>query len=102
VVEEDVRMTRRIVALLVGLLLFAGMVGAPPRAAASDNLQYIIPAAIGGAVAVVAIVAILLADRTEPEYELVQRPLPRREPRSGLHLAMACEPDAYGRPLLCW
>jgi hypothetical protein len=100
--EEDVRMTRRIVALVLGLLLVAATLTAPRRATASDDLVYIVPAAVGGAVAVVAIIAILAADRTEPEYELVQGTLPGSAPRTGLRLAPACAPDAHGRPLLCW
>lgn len=95
-------MTRRIAALLLAFLVLAATLGVPRRAAAADNLEYIIPAAVGGAVAIVAIVAILMADRTEPEYELVQSHLPTRRPGPGLHLAPACAPDAHGLPLLCW
>ena len=95
-------MTRRIVALGLALLMMAAALSVPRRAAATDNLEYIIPAAVGGAVALVAIIAIVMADRSEPEYELVQSRLPRRQARAGLHLAPDCSPDARGLPLLCW
>jgi len=95
-------MTRRIALVLLALVVLATTVAVPRRAVASDNLQYIIPAAIGGAVAIVAIIAILMADRSEPEYDLVQLRVPRTQPRGGLQLAPSCAPDANGRPLLCW
>lgn len=95
-------MTRRIGALLVALLVLAATLGTPRRAHASDNLQYIIPAAVAGAVALVVIIAIVMADRTEPEYELVQQPLPKRVSPGGVRLAPDCHPGAQGLPLLCW
>ncbi|MFN8644692.1 MAG: hypothetical protein U0802_24645 [Candidatus Binatia bacterium] len=94
-------MTRRIVALLLTLAVVAATLSVPRPARASNNLEYIIPAAVGGAVALVAIIAILMADRSEPEYELVPS-LPRRQPQGGVHLAPACAPNAQGLPLLCW
>jgi hypothetical protein len=95
-------MTRRIALVFLALAVLAATVAVPRRAAASDNLQYIIPAAVGGVLAIVAIVAILMADRSEPEYELVQLRLPRTQPQGGLQLAPSCAPGANGRPLLCW
>ena len=95
-------MTRRIVALVLALLVMASTLAVPRRAAATDNLEYIIASAVGGAVALVAIVAILMADRSEPEYDLVQRQLPQRRPSGGIRLAPACAPDAQGLPLVCW
>lgn len=95
-------MSRRIGALVVGLLLAAATLGRPAPAAAADNLEYIIPAAVGGVVAVIAIVAIVMADRSEPEYELVEWRLRRDQPRDGLRLAPECAAGAHGRPLLCW
>lgn len=95
-------MTRRIVLVALALAVFVATMAAPRRAAATDNLVYIIPAAVGGAVALVAIIAIMVTDRTEPEYELVQSHLPHAAPAGGIHLAPACAPDAHGLPLLCW
>lgn len=95
-------MTRRIVTAALAVVIFVATMAAPRRAAATDNLVYIIPAAIGGAVALVAIIAIMVTDRTEPEYELAQSRLPHRAPTGGIHLAPACRPDAQGLPLLCW
>ncbi|MFN8645058.1 MAG: hypothetical protein U0802_26545 [Candidatus Binatia bacterium] len=93
-------MTRRMALPLLALVVLAVTVATPRRAAATDNLVYIIPAAVGGVVAVVAIVAILVADRSEPEYELA--PLPKAHPQSGIHFAPSCAPGATGVPLLCW
>ena len=95
-------MTRRIALIILALVILAVTVVVPRRAAATDNLVYIIPAAVGGAVAVVAIIAILMADRSEPEYELAPLLAPREHPQSGVHLAPSCAPTATGRPLLCW
>lgn len=96
-------MIRRIALVVVALVVLVGTMTVPRRAAASDNLEYIIPAAVGGVVALVAIIAIVVADRSEPEYEeLVQSYRPRTEPTGGIHLAPACAPDAHGLPLLCW
>lgn len=101
--EEDVRMSRRIGALLLGLLVCAATLGRPtPAAADDDNLAYIIPAAVGGAVALVAIIAIVMVDRTEPEYELVEWRVRRDQPAPGVHLAHECALGPQGRPLLCW
>lgn len=96
-------MSRWMGAVLVGIMVSAATLGRPAPAAASDNLEYIIPAAVGGVVAVVAIVAIVMADRTEPEYELVDWHLQSLdERRDGVRLAHQCAPGALGRPLLCW
>jgi hypothetical protein len=100
--EEEVRMTRRIALVALAVMVFVATLAAPRRAAATDNLVYIIPAAVGGVVALVAIIAILVADRTEPEYDLVQSRLWRTEPRVGLQFAPSCAPDAHGLPLVCW
>ena len=96
-------MSRRIGALLFGLLVCIAMLGRPtPAAADDDNLVYIIPAAVGGVVAVVAIVAIVMADRTEPEYELAEWRVRYDEPTTGVRLAHECAPGPQGRALLCW
>ncbi|MEO8604299.1 MAG: hypothetical protein ABI629_17120 [bacterium] len=85
-------------ALAVGLLVAA--LTTPRRAAATDNLEYIIPAAVAGVVAVIVIVAIVMADRTDPDMELTG--MPKGPPHEGLKLAPACPVTANGRPLLCW
>ena len=59
-----------VLALVLAMLTATAVT--PRRAAATDNLVYIIPAAVGGVVIVVLVVAILMADRTkETELELV-------------------------------
>ncbi|MBX3024520.1 hypothetical protein KF840_06380 [bacterium] len=93
-------MTRRIAVVMLAALVFVATLAAPRRAAATDNLVYIIPAAIGGAVALVAIIAILVVDRSEPEYELVPN-APRRAQR-GLQFAPSCALTDHGLPLACW
>ncbi|MDX2170884.1 MAG: hypothetical protein SF182_27700 [Deltaproteobacteria bacterium] len=88
--------------VLAAVLVLAALVGVPRRAAASDNLEYIIPAAVTGVVAVIVIVAIVMADDDEPEMDLTQAGLDIGPPREGLRLAPDCAPTAAGRPLLCW
>jgi hypothetical protein len=91
--------------LVVCVLLLAVAIGtsvAPRRAVASDDLVYIIPAAVGGVVAVIVIVAILMADRTDKEFDVRQSDAPLPEPAAGIRLAPDCAPTAVGRPLLCW
>jgi hypothetical protein len=96
-------MKQRISVMIVALVICAATIAVPRRAAADDNLQYIIPAAVGGVVAIIAIIAIIMADRSEPEYELVQLRLPHAAPTIGsVHLAPDCAPGANGLPLLCW
>ena len=91
------------VALIMAVVV-GGTVFLPRRAAASNDLVYIIPAAVGGAVAVVVLIAIFMADRkSEPELELAEaqrRALPPA--REGLHFATECRPTDGGLPLLCW
>ena len=88
--------------LLVGMLLLATVMVAPRRAAASDNLEYIIPAAVTGVVAIIVIVAIVMADRTEPEMDFTAVRLDYGPPAEGIKLALDCPMTAAGRPLLCW
>ncbi len=98
-------MMRRVAVVLLAMAFLAVTALAPRRAAADDdNLQYIIPAAVAGVVAVVLIVAILMADRTEPEYELTAMPPPpsRDEPRPAIRLAPHCRSSGDTVPLLCW
>jgi len=95
-------MVRKIVVGVLATALVVAALTAPRRAAASDNLEYIIPAAVTGVVAVIVIVAILMADHSEPEYGLTDAGFPAPPPRDGLKLAPDCAPTAAGRPLLCW
>jgi hypothetical protein len=97
-------MKQNIAVVILALVICAATIAVPRRAAADDdNLQYIIPAAVGGVVAIIAIIAIIMADRSEPEYELVQLRLPHAAPTiGGVHLAPDCAPGANGLPLLCW
>lgn len=89
-------------ALLAATLLLALLMTAPRPAAASDNLEYIIPAAVTGVVAVIVIVAIIMADKTEPEMDLRARGLDLGPRDTGLKLAPDCPLTAAGRPLFCW
>ncbi|MGH7785406.1 MAG: hypothetical protein ACRERC_00980 [Candidatus Binatia bacterium] len=95
-------MLRRLLLIitLVGALV-AGGAATPRQAAAVDNLEYIIPAAVAGVVAIVVIVAIVMADRSEPEFELDRQP-PAAAPAGGLRLMTDCPMTASGRPLVCW
>lgn len=93
--------------LLVGtaLLMTVVVVAAlrPRPAVASDNLQYIIPAAVGGAVAVVLIIAIIISEhKAEPELDLIDRLSPPVQSPHRLHWAPTCPPTADTVPLLCW
>lgn len=95
-------MMRRVAVLVTGLALVTAVLATPrPAAADDDNLQYIIPAAVAGVVAVIVIIAIVMADRSEPEFEFAA--LPASEPLpGGLRLAPDCAPAAGALPLLCW
>lgn len=93
--------------LLVGMALIMavvlGVTLAPRRATASDNLQYIIPAALSGVVLVVLVIAIVVSEhKTEPELDFADHERPIPAPPSGIHLAPACRRTADGLPLLCW
>lgn len=95
-------MVRRLVAVVVlAAALVVGPALLPRRAAAIDNLEYIIPAAVGGVVAIALIVAILMADRTkEPELDFAPAPLPARAPR--VQIGAACRLPTGEPALLCW
>jgi len=96
-------MVRKILRGLLAAAFCVTILAAPRRAAADNNLQYIIPAAVTGVVAVIIIVAILMADRSEPDMELAAFSLPPPPALAGsLRLAPWCPPTANGRPLLCW
>lgn len=90
--------------------LLAALALAPAPAEADDNLEYIIPAAVAGVVAVVVIVAIVMADRSEPEMDYLLAGLPpaARPPTAGLPvpdgitLAPGCAPRGDVVPLFCW
>jgi len=97
-------MTRRlvvVVALIMAVVTATAVV--PTRAVATDNLVYIIPAAISGAVLVAVLIAILVANRKkEPELDLAprQRPLIATEPR--VRVGPDCRTTDGAMPLLCW
>lgn len=96
-------MTRRVIGLVLAVALCAATLAMPRRAAASsDNLEYIIPAAVGGAVALILIIAIVMADRDDSEMEFTRGPMPEPLSRPGFKLAPACRPTGAGLPLLCW
>jgi hypothetical protein len=90
------------VALLVAVVIATSCV--PRRAEAVDDLVYIIPAAIGGVVLVVALVAIFMADRDDSELSLIdqRRLLEPEPPNGGIRIGPACQSPAGGMPLLCW
>jgi hypothetical protein len=90
-----------VVALVMAVITATAVV--PPRAVATDNLVYIIPAAIGGVVMVAVLIAILVVDRKkEPELDLApaQRPLDTTGAR--LRVGPACRTSDGSVPLLCW
>lgn len=78
-----------------------GVALVPKRAAAVDNLEYIIPAALGGVLAVILIIAVLMADKEKEELYLVDGPLPDERPPA-LRVGPACASPSTGMPLLCW
>ena len=93
--------------LLVGTaLLMSVVVGValrPRPAVASDNLQYIIPAAVGGAVLIVLVIAVIVSEhKQEPEMDLVDRLPPPVESPHRIHWAPKCPPTADTLPLFCW
>jgi len=89
------------VALIVAVVTMAtGLV--PRRAAATDNLVYIIPAAVSGVVIVALVIAILVADRTkEPDLDLAEG-LQRPEQPALVRFGQACRRPTGEMPLLCW
>ena len=97
-------MLRRVVVVLALILAIVTATAVTPRRVeATDNLVYIIPAAVGGVVIVVLVVAILMANRTkEPELELAASRAPAAEPRDGVRLAFDCPASPGGFSLLCW
>jgi hypothetical protein len=95
-------MRRLMVAVALTMAVVTATVSVPRRAAAVDNLVYIIPAALGGAVALALIIAIVMTNRKgETDFELTEGP-PRASARGGVQLAPHCPPTADGLPLLCW
>lgn len=97
-------MTRKLVVMVALAVFLATSIAPQPARADDDNLVYIIPAAVAGVVAVIVIVAILMADRTEPEFEVQARtlPLPPEASPPPLRIGMDCPSTAAGQPLLCW
>jgi hypothetical protein len=75
----------------------------PRPAAATDSLVYIIPAAVGGVVLVVLVIAVIVTEhKSEPELDLVDRLPPPAESPHRIHWAPACRPTTDAMPLLCW
>jgi hypothetical protein len=97
-------MTRRLlVGIALVMALVTGLTLIPRRAAATDNLVYIIPAALGGVAMVVVVIAIVMSEHNaEPELDLADQRLPAAAPPHGVHFAPMCRPSADGLPLLCW
>jgi hypothetical protein len=97
-------MLRRIaVAMAVVLAVVSTTALTPRRAAAIDNLEYIIPAAIGGAAALALVIAILMADRTkEPELDLVAHPGLGARGLAPFGVEMACRSASGEIAWLCW
>jgi len=95
---------RRLVAVaLIVAFVTTATVTAPRRAVATDNLVYIIPAAVSGVLVIALVVAILFANRTkEPELDLVQALPPRPERPALLRFGQACRRPTGEIPLLCW
>ena len=97
-------MTRRlvvVVALVMAVITASAIV--PPRALATDSLVYIIPAAIGGAVTIAVVIAILVVDRKkEPELDLTAGLPPRDAIGAGLRFGSKCRTSDGTMPLLCW
>lgn len=91
-------------ALLVALLLFGAI---RPSAARADSVTtpLIISAGVAGGVAVILLIAILAADRDEPDFLdafVPMRPAPDVPPAHGLRYGARCRNDAGAPALLCW
>ena len=98
-------MRRLVVAAAILMAVVLATACVPRRAHAVDDLAYIIPAAVGGVVLVVALVAVFMADRDDTELSLVndQRRLLEPPPPSGsVRLAPSCPAAPGGVALLCW
>lgn len=98
-------MIRRLVVMVALVMALATLVAlVPRRAAAVDQLAYIIPAAVGGVVLVVVLVAILMADRDdESDLQLAAKAqLPPDAPASGLRFAPNCGLTNDSVALICW
>ncbi len=96
-------MVRRAVAVAVIAAMITAMVAATPRrAAATDNLVYIIPAAVGGVVIVAVLIAIIMTNRSkDSDMELVSAS-DRRDENPRLRVGPACRRPNGEMPLLCW
>jgi hypothetical protein len=98
-------MAMRRVLVGVALLMTVVMTVAlrPRPAVASSDLQYIIPAALGGAVLIVLVIAVIVSEhKQEPEMDLVDRLPPPVESPQRIHWAPKCPPTAGTLPLFCW
>lgn len=96
---------KRLVVVLVALVVFLVTALSPRPAAASDTFTgpLLISAYILGGVTVIILVAILFADRDEPEFMRFMPPPPEgAEPGARLRLGTACPPSGANLPLACW
>lgn len=99
-------MKRRLIAFVLALAL-AAVAFAPRPVRASDTItqSLIIGGAITGTVVAVMLIAILAADRNEPDF-FTLGPTPashRTTPPSGrVRSGANCPPTAVGPALLCW
>ncbi len=96
----------RVVAAVVALAFVLMMAWPRPARAGNDyTLPLIISGAIAGTVALVALIAIMFADREDPEWApLVPEDTAqtdRQEP-SGVRFAHHCRPDGGNVALFCW
>lgn len=99
-------MKRALVAAIVVIALVAGTFAVPRRASASSTTDsLLISAYVAGGVAVIALIAILFANRDDdPEYfEFVDLPTAKKEElRTGVRFAPHCSAANGDLPLACW
>jgi hypothetical protein len=97
-------MRRLVVVVALVMAMVTATAVQPRRALATDNLVYIIPAAIGGVVALVLIIAIIMTNRSDEdkEFNLAAAQAPPAEQPGGVRFGSRCPPAADVMPLLCW
>jgi len=95
-------MRRLVAVVLILAVVITATAITPRRAQATDNLVYIIPAAISGVIIVALVIAILVADHSkEPDLDLAERIEPRQS-MAPVHFGPACRRASGEMPLLCW
>ena len=98
-------MIRRLVVVVAFVMAIVTLVGlAPRRAAAIDDLAYIIPAAVGGVVIIVLVIAILVVDKEDDsEFDLREvSQMPENPAPGGVRIAPYCRTSAGDFALICW